>query len=700
MQVYTNSYRVSLKTVLFFAAILFVAFLPISSFLFFLKNDAFNGYFPPKFFMSESIHSGYLPLWNPYINYGIPQYGDMSSGYWSPVTWLIASTVGYNAYSFTIETLFYILTAGIGVYQLLSFWKLSDTVRFIAGVSFMCCGYHIGHLQHFNWLSGAAFLPWCLWSYLLLLHHFSYKNIAATALLLYMLVASAHPGITIAATYFFIATMLFVFFKNENAQPLLRRIASWGKTHTLLLLLTLLISCGMIAGYLDILPHFGRGEKVSLQESLENPTSLQCWLSCLLPFATVKNQAFFQTDLSMRNCYFSLTLLFFLITAIFQKKSGWQKFFLISGLIFLLLSSGGIFKTFAYKFIPLIGFVRLNGEFSIFAILCFILAAAIQLNHFFKEPAGHQKNGKLIFSLLALLLIGCVTTGVYKAASGKDSFLFTLHHTFAQPGIAMKLKSLIDAISFYDTLWIQGILQLLLLWFIRYALTHNRPGLLKTIVIADLLLASLLNIPFTGAGKAAVADVQQVLNQSPKGIPVPELKKIVALDTLSSEKKGLVGNWSMYSKNIGTVSKVPYPVSLKNTDAYFDSKITDSTLSVDNNTYVFISPVQAGHSNAISIASFAPGKISLQIQADHDGSNIVYLQNYYPHWYYNNGNEKRMVYKSGINFMMAPIAAGKNKLSFSFEPTLVKWAMLVSALCFLFSCVIYFVLDRPAFHRS
>src|ERR1700710_1306979 len=135
MQVYANSNRLSLKTILFFVLVLFIAFLPVSTFLFFLKNDAFNGYFPPKFFMSESIHAGYLPLWNPYINFGIPQYGDMSSGYWSPVTWLIASTVGYNAYSFTVELLFYILLGGLGMYKLTGIFKLDKRVRIIAGIT-------------------------------------------------------------------------------------------------------------------------------------------------------------------------------------------------------------------------------------------------------------------------------------------------------------------------------------------------------------------------------------------------------------------------------------------------------------------------------------------------------------------------------------------------------------------------------------
>ena len=358
MQVYANSNRVSLKIILFFIGVLFFAFLPVASFLFSLKNDAFTGYFPPKFFMSESIHAGYLPLWNPYINFGIPQYGDMSSGYWSPFTWLIAATVGYNAYTFTLEVLLYIFLGGIGMYTLTGIWQLDKRVRIIAGVAFMCCGYNIGHLQHFNWLSGAAFLPWCFWSYLLLLKKISAKNTLQAVLLFYLLVTSAHPGITIGAFYFFFIVLIFYFFKNEELLSVKVRVKKWGYTHLILVILFLLLSAGMITGYLDIIPFFVRGEKISLADSLLNPTNLQSWASILLPFSIVKNDTFFNTDISMRNCYFSLSLLLFFILACFSKKNGWQKFLLTAGLLFTLLSAGGIFKTLAYKFIPLIGYVR------------------------------------------------------------------------------------------------------------------------------------------------------------------------------------------------------------------------------------------------------------------------------------------------------------------------------------------------------
>ena len=71
--------------------------------------------------MSESLHAGQFPWWNPYLNYGLPQYADMSSAFWNPVTLLFATTIGYNPYSYTLEELLYILLAGIFMYRLCHF---------------------------------------------------------------------------------------------------------------------------------------------------------------------------------------------------------------------------------------------------------------------------------------------------------------------------------------------------------------------------------------------------------------------------------------------------------------------------------------------------------------------------------------------------------------------------------------------------
>jgi hypothetical protein len=691
MQVYTNSKRQSVKTIFAFLLILFVAYLPISTFLFFIKNDAFNGYFPPKFFMSESLHAGYLPLWNPYINYGIPQYGDMSSGYWNPLTWLIAGTIGYNAYTFTIEVLVYLFIGGMGMYKLCSYFNLQNNVRFIAAIAFMCCGYNVGHLQHFNWLSGAAFLPWCVWSYLLLQQSFSIKNILQSALLFYLFISSAHPGITIGAFYFFIALSLFLLFKKEHFN-ISGRIKKFAITNSVLLIALVILSAGMMVGYSDILPFFSRGDKVKLAESMKGPATEQSWMSALLPLSITKNDSFFATDISMRNIYFSLTLLLFFFLSLFQKNS-WQKFFLFTGIAFLLLSSGGIFKIAAYKFIPLLGYVRLNGEFMIFSLLCFITIAAIELNRFIFEQKEFKGILKWIYYLLEIILFVCIAFGLYKTINSHQGFLYSLKTISSQSGASSKLKALIDSITFYDALWLQGIIQLFLIWGIKWCLIQRNWNYLVRLVIADIVIATLLNLPFTGVGQASVADVQRVLNKSPKGIPIPALQPVIKNDTLGIYEKGLVGNWSFYNKQIGVTNEAPYPIRLNNTIKYFDTIDTNPSLVLTQNDYLF--PTNINDTKPV-IISFTGKKIAFTINAT-DTGRIIYQQAFYPYWFFDNGKEKREVLEHATGFIAVPLVKGENKIEITFEPTKIKVAMLISLI--FFSVVVILLLFNPAFIR-
>jgi hypothetical protein len=691
MQVYTNSKRQSVKTIFAFLLILFVAYLPISTFLFFIKNDAFNGYFPPKFFMSESLHAGYLPLWNPYINYGIPQYGDMSSGYWNPLTWLIAGTIGYNAYTFTIEVLVYLFIGGMGMYKLCSYFNLQNNVRFIAAIAFMCCGYNVGHLQHFNWLSGAAFLPWCVWSYLLLQQSFSIKNILQSALLFYLFISSAHPGITIGAFYFFIALSLFLLFKKEHFN-ISGRIKKFAITNSVLLIALVILSAGMMVGYSDILPFFSRGDKVTLAESMKGPATEQSWMSALLPLSITKNDSFFATDISMRNIYFSLTLLLFFFLSLFQKNS-WQKFFLFTGIAFLLLSSGGIFKIAAYKFIPLLGYVRLNGEFMIFSLLCFITIAAIELNRFIFEQKEFKGILKWIYYLLEIILFVCIAFGLYKTINSHQGFLYSLKTISSQSGASSKLKALIDSITFYDALWLQGIIQLFLIWGIKWCLIQRNWNYLVRLVIADIVIATLLNLPFTGVGQASVADVQRVLNKSPKGIPIPALQPVIKNDTLGIYEKGLVGNWSFYNKQIGVTNEAPYPIRLNNTIKYFDTIDTNPSLVLTQNDYLF--PTNINDTKPV-IISFTGKKIAFTINAT-DTGRIIYQQAFYPYWFFDNGKEKREVLEHATGFIAVPLVKGENKIEITFEPTKIKVAMLISLI--FFSVVVILLLFNPAFIR-
>lgn len=677
MQVYNKSNSIGIKTLLLFSAVLIIAYLPVSSFLYFIKNDAFNGYFPPRFFMSESIHAGHLPLWNPYINFGFPQYGDMSGGYWSPITWLIAATTGYNAYIFTIEILLYILIGGLGIYKLASTWCNNRIVCGIAGISFMCCGFNIGHLQHANWLSGIAFLTWCTYFFLELQKEITVRNILITALMFYLFISAAHPTLIISSFYFFIALLAFTYFNNDLNSGWKVKAGSYIKANLVLIGIMLLISTGMIISYLDIIPHFVRGQKLNLATSVANASDLPTWISVLLPFSTVKNEALLHTDLSMRNNYMGLIMLFFILNALLGKKTPWQWFFLITGVVFLLLSTGGIFKTIVYYLLPMMSYVRLNGIYSGLSITCFILFAAIELNKYVMKNKPFAGSFKVVSYFLSAILIFCIAYGIVNAIQSRESIFYKWADIQTAPLFA---KAVVDGITFYDTLWIQGVIQIFFLWWIIFNLKKKRYHVLFYICIADMVIASLLNIPFTGAGKASVADVQNVLNKSPKGIPIPVLQPVNKNDTMTAAENGLTGHWSMYSKQPGVIHEVPYPIILNNAREYFDSsRITSYNFM--NEPLLFVQSTDTFVGNVKpTITSYSPGRITFNITSP-GITKMIYQQNYYPYWYYNDGHVKE-VSRLGINFMSVPLNKGVNNITIFFEPKKIKAAMVISLVSF------------------
>lgn len=679
MQDYSKTNWLSLKIILFFLLVVFIAYLPVSSFLFSLKNDAFNGYFPPKFFMSESLQQGQLPIWNPYINYGYPMFGDMSAGYWSPITWLISATVGYNVYTYTLETLLYILLSGIGIFILGRTIELKKNIALIAAVSYMCCGFQVGHLQHLNWLSAAAFLPFCIWAYLKMFNNFSLKNVFVAVLLFYLLLSSAHPGLIIGGFYFFIFLSIGLLLKKENRIKL--KTKDLHLSHGIFLVTLILLSAAMLAGYADILPHFVRAEKLSANNIATHSTSLQSWISSLLPMGIAKNDSFYNTDLSLRDSYFGLGFLIFFTVMLFNKKTQGQKFLLITGSFFFLVSSVEIFKNFIYDWVPLFGYVRLNGEFRIFALLCFILAAALQLNKYYDDKIGFKKSLQRIFIALFTTLLIIVCFSLYKTFILKNGFLFRFTEIINQPGLAATLKYFIDSISFYDSFWLHGIIQILFLFFIRKALLFKDVRYLRNIVLADMIVASLLVIPFTGVGKASPAQVQSRLNESPKGFPVPDLNYKVAANPLTISDADVLGSWSMYNKQIGTKAEVQYPIQLYNMKAFFKEENNAARAFYQEKGWLFLKNKSAAEN--IIVNEYSPTKIIVKAETD-TTNELILQQNYYPYWNYRIGNGKQKpVEKEGINFIKIPIEKGSSLITISFEPGFIKTFMGISLATFI-----------------
>ena len=65
------------------------------------KSDLTEGFFPPRYFVAHTLASGELPLWNPYILSGYPQFADPQSATFYPIELLFALLAGAR---FSLDT--------------------------------------------------------------------------------------------------------------------------------------------------------------------------------------------------------------------------------------------------------------------------------------------------------------------------------------------------------------------------------------------------------------------------------------------------------------------------------------------------------------------------------------------------------------------------------------------------------------------
>ncbi|MFM6952996.1 MAG: hypothetical protein ACKOXR_07675 [Bacteroidota bacterium] len=125
-----------------------------------LQWDATEIYLPWKYFVTEQVKQGFLPLWNPYMSGGFPQHGD--PGTWYELSYLFAATHEYNLQSLLFEYLTHLLIASLGFAFLLRRIHTPSIPAGILGIVYSLSGFFLGNAQHLGWVIGFAWLPWLL----------------------------------------------------------------------------------------------------------------------------------------------------------------------------------------------------------------------------------------------------------------------------------------------------------------------------------------------------------------------------------------------------------------------------------------------------------------------------------------------------------------------------------------------------------
>jgi hypothetical protein len=622
-----------------------IAYLPLSSFLFALKNDAFAYNFPNKYFFSEVLRNGYLPTWNPYLNYGFPLYADPGFAWWNPITWLFG-LIGYNVYTFSIEVLMYIYIAGLGMYWLGKKLNVSPLTSFIIGCMFMCSGFFIGNLQHINFITCAAFLPWLVGFWLKFQDTSNLKNALLFGITAYMLCTGGHPAIPVATAFFILLlTILYYFyFKYPPGSK------KFFINQFMLLAIALVFLLPLLLSYLQIIPYYSRTGPVDHSTSADTGFTITSFISFLYPFATIKNNNFFMTDVSMRNIYFTIPgFLFFISFLLNKQKQNIQYIFLIAGLIMIILSMGGMIKEIIYDNLPLFSWIRTNGEFRVFVIFSFLLGGSFEL----EKAIGFKNVNNLLFRRLLVIVLIISTLLLIGILVFNSGVSFSIN----DGSFINSLKYLLDSLTFKQTLLISMVVTMILTISYLYSIGKSKK-IFCIILLADIFLNSWLLLPVTGVGKTSTTNIQKVIDKSPAGFPTP-LTTSLKSEPLSEEENKWIVDWKWYNKKVNHET-IDYPSQLKTTQNFLSS---NDTSTIFKKPFVFFT---SGKTNDFSLNQFTPSSIEIQLNLS-EPDTLVILQNNFPGWQAFVNNKKVEIKKYKENFISVPVSPNSKTVNFKFS---------------------------------
>ena len=291
------------------------------------------------------------------------------------------------------------------------------------------------------------------------------------------------------------------------------------------------------------------------------------------------------------------------------------------------------------------GNFRHPGILRIYFILCLVLFIASALRTISLQsitaPGSFYKRWIQILLVSFLLLSVLIALLNFKSISNAW-----------QGSIQESLKN----ISGTSLIAISAVIQFVLLLLFWLVFTRKN-SLLKLVVAVDLVINTLICIPFFAVSSYSPAEVSQVLKKV-DGFPVQTVSPSSVESTVNDGRNSFF-NVNVLRKQVSTRLSMPGPLVLESISRFLDS---DSSASLENKQLVFIQDANTG--DTLLIEKQMPGKINLLCKLQ-SSKTIILQQANYPGWkpYY---NRKLIPLQNHPTFVAATVPAGEGSLQFKY----------------------------------
>jgi len=642
-----------------------------------LKWDMLDCYLPWRYHVGECIRQGILPLWNPYTNAGYPIYADLRS-VWYPETLIVGLTTGYSNLTIHLLFILHISLAGLGFYRLSSKVAVHWKASFLAAAAYMMSGFFVGHGQEMFGIIAATWIPWVLFYFISFLQLQQIADAIKTVLFAFLLISGGYQAMWAILMYLMLVLFiryLITFIRLGNSVAV-KRMLIYGGGMVIALVLTFAV---IAVSFAQVTPYLSRLSGVSLSDAWFMPFSPRSALSFLVPFSTVKDAAWFDTDMSMNNAYIGLIMLIFAGVGALKNRKALLGIFLVFGLIALLASFGKYtpVREILYRFVPLMNLFRHSSFFSYFAVLALLLSAASGLSGFLFNPGGYLRYVSSMTGFIALMLTGLAVWSYYSLASPELSFFAPVSD----------LASFLNRSGRYEHIFIQACIQMVFLLAFMPALLQlqkARINLIGIVVLLEMVAAVQMNIYYTvvSAGVKPL-ELYGFIKRMPEGFPVPDTQTAVSANTANQASFSVLWrNTTIYTKQVSFEGFNSF--RLKNYETLADSFADQAAKAIQHPVVCFsdtVASLQTAH-DSIKITGFYPGLAKALVDVHHKRT-LTLLQAWYPGWEVRVDGKKSNIALANRLFMSVNVPEGKHEVEFKYRNNAILLAFFASAITLL-----------------
>lgn len=383
-------------------------------------SDTVTQGYPFFAFTEESIRSGSIPHWNPYIFCGIPFYSSFSAPVFYPVRGLLLLATGVEG---MIRFLFPIqmLLGGIFAWLFLGSVGVSKWGRVAGCIAFATTGWSntLFYAGHGSKIICWSFLPLLLYACEMWMKTRRGRFAAVGGLAIGMQALSSHPQMVL---YSVMAGLIWMAFRTFSVDGRLR-----SKLGVAVSGLMVMILLGIAVGAVQLLPGYNfsrystRGEDLSLDQAESYSLPPEETFTMIFPHLFGYRHGFPDSSVSGVPTYFGRlglrlssefigVLVFILAMAAFMGSPGKFRWPLLTiGAIGLLVSWGGYTPFFGilYRIVPFFRKLRAPHMAAFLTTSAIALSAGPGFDAMFRTdsfPVKKFMRGLLVFSAICVLL--------------------------------------------------------------------------------------------------------------------------------------------------------------------------------------------------------------------------------------------------------------------------------------------------------